>query len=80
LIFDKPYKDRNNEGMLHAQGERGTFSKGPELIMELSIDTSSIPTLKIDVFKGRKSIFNDDILINDNDARRFKQYIQENFG
>ena len=80
LIFDKPYKDRNNEGMLHAQGERGTFSKGPELIMELSIGTSSVPTLKIDVFKGRKSIFKDDILINDNDARRFKQYVQENFG
>jgi L-ascorbate metabolism protein UlaG (beta-lactamase superfamily) len=79
LIFDKPYKDRNNEGILHAQGERGTFSKGPELIMELSISTPSVPTLKIDVFKGRKTVFKDDVLINESDARRFKQYIQENF-
>jgi phosphoribosyl 1,2-cyclic phosphodiesterase len=80
LIFDKPYKDRDNEGMLHGLGESGTFSKGPELVMELSMDTSSVPTLKIDVFKGRKSVFKDDVLINDNDALRFKQYIQENFG
>ncbi len=80
LIFDKPYKDRDNEGMLHALGESGTFSKGPELVMELSMGTSSVPTLKIDVFKGRKSVFKDDVLINDNDALRFKQYIQENFG
>jgi hypothetical protein len=71
LVFDNPYKDKNNEGMLHALGERGTFSKGPELVMELS--------LKIDAFKGRKSVFKDDILINDNDVLRFKQYIQENF-
>jgi hypothetical protein len=41
---------------------------------------SSVPTLKIDAFKGRKSVFKDDVLINDNDALRFKQYIQENFG
>ena len=80
LIFDKPYKDRNNEGMLHALGERGTFSTGPELVMELSMETSAVPTLKIDAFKGRKSVFKDDILINDNDVLRFKQYIQENFG
>jgi phosphoribosyl 1,2-cyclic phosphodiesterase len=80
LIFDKPYKDRDNEGMLHGLGESGTFSKGPELVMELSMGTSSVPTLKIDVFKGRKSVFKDDVLINDNDALRFKQYIQENFG
>ena len=80
LMFDKPYKDRNNEGMLHALGESGTFSKGPELVMELRMGTSSVPTLKIDAFKGRKSVFKDDVLINDNDALRFKQYIQENFG
>jgi hypothetical protein len=80
LMFEKPFKDRNNEGMLHALGERGTLSKGPELVMELSMDTSSVPTLKIDAFKGRKSVFKDDVLINDNDALRFKQYIQENYG
>jgi phosphoribosyl 1,2-cyclic phosphodiesterase len=80
MIFEKPYKDRDNEGMLHALGESGTFSKGPELVMELSMGTSSVPTLKIDAFKGRKSVFKDDVLINDNDALRFKQYIQENFG
>ncbi|MGC1133574.1 MAG: hypothetical protein WA941_12185, partial [Nitrososphaeraceae archaeon] len=80
LMFEKPFKDRNNEGMLHALGERGTLSKGPELVMELSMGTSSVPTLKIYAFKGRKSVFKDDVLINDNDALRFKQYIQENFG
>lgn len=41
---------------------------------------SSVSTLKIDAFKGRKSLFKDDVLINDNDALGFKQYIQENFG
>jgi hypothetical protein len=48
--------------------------------MELSMGKSSVPTLKIDALKDRKSVFKDDVLINDNDALRFKQYIQENLG
>jgi phosphoribosyl 1,2-cyclic phosphodiesterase len=88
LVFDKPYKVRNNDGMLRGQGEKGTFSTGPEMVIELSSPigsnaesgSNSDHSLKIHVFKGKKNIFNDDILIDNTDALRFKQYVQENFG
>jgi phosphoribosyl 1,2-cyclic phosphodiesterase len=88
LVFDRPHKDRNNDDMLRGQGERGMFSKGPEMVIKLisPIDSkgergsNSDHSLKIHVFKGKKNVFNGDILIDNTDALRFKQYVQENFG
>jgi phosphoribosyl 1,2-cyclic phosphodiesterase len=82
LVFDRPYKDRND--ILRAQGEKGTFSKGPEMVIELvssstKTDASSLPNLKIHVFKGKKDVFRDDILIEPHQALKYKQFIQENF-
>lgn len=88
LVFDKSYKDRNNDAMLRGQGEKGTFSTGPEMVIKLispsdsnaERGSNSDHSLKVHVFKGKKNVFNEDILIANTDALRFKQYVQENFG
>jgi hypothetical protein len=82
MQFDSPRKDKNNDQLIHAAGERGMLARGPELTMELVTTQSNekeLATLKIRAFKGKKYIFRDDILINDTDALRLKKYFLENF-
>jgi len=82
MQFDSPRKDKNNDQLIHASGERGMLARGPELTMELVIRQSNekeLATLKIRAFKGKKYVFRDDILINDIDALRLKKYFEENF-
>ena len=82
MQFDTPRKDKSNDHLIHAAGERGMLARGPELTMELLSPQSNQKehaTLKIRAFKGKKYIFRDDILINDTDALRIKKYFQENF-
>jgi phosphoribosyl 1,2-cyclic phosphodiesterase len=83
LVFDKPHKDGNNYNILYAQGEKGMMARGPQLKLELvdmnepSYDNAS--TIKVNVSKGKKTIFNDDIIIDKIDAIKFRKYIKENF-
>lgn len=82
MQFDTPRKDKNNNQLIHAAGERGMLARGPELTMELVTPQSNEKepaTLKIRAFKGKKDVFRDDILIKDIDALRLKKYFQENF-
>ncbi|HJT47440.1 MAG TPA: MBL fold metallo-hydrolase [Nitrososphaeraceae archaeon] len=82
LVFDKPYKDNNNENIVYAQGEKGMMARGPQLTMEIidadpSHDNST--TIRINVSKGKKMVFKDNIIIDDIDAIRLRKYIKENF-
>jgi phosphoribosyl 1,2-cyclic phosphodiesterase len=82
MQFDRPRKDKNNDQLIHAAGERGMLARGPELTMELVTRQSNEKEpakLKITALKGKKYVFRDDILINDLDALRLKKYFQENF-
>jgi phosphoribosyl 1,2-cyclic phosphodiesterase len=82
MQFDRPRKDKNNDQLVHAAGEKGMLARGPELTMELVTSESNekeLSALKIRALKGKKYVFRDDILINDTDARRLKKYIKENF-
>jgi len=82
MQFDRPKRDKNNDQLIHAAGEKGMLARGPELTMEVVTPPSQekAPTaLKIRALKGKKHVFRDDILINDMDAMRLKKYIQENF-
>ncbi|MDQ6863979.1 MAG: MBL fold metallo-hydrolase [Thermoproteota archaeon] len=82
MQFDRPRRDKNNDQLIHAAGEKGMLAKGPELAIELVTPPSQEkePTaLKIRALKGKKHVFDDDILINDIDALRLKKYFQENF-
>jgi hypothetical protein len=65
------------------------FSKGPELKMEIvpsssssssaSLDNVEASKVRIDVSKGKKSIFKDDILLSRKDTEELRRYIRENF-
>ncbi len=82
MQFNSPRKDKSNDQLIHASGEKGMLARGPELTMELVTRQSNErepATLKIRAFKGKKYVFRDDILINDIDALRLKKYFQENF-
>jgi phosphoribosyl 1,2-cyclic phosphodiesterase len=79
--FDNPTKDVNNDHTLLGRGVKGMLAKGPELRMEI------IPTqlqeasyaIRIVVFKGKKNLFKDDILLHNVDAHKLRRYIRENF-
>ena len=79
--FDNPTKDANNDDILFGRGVKGMLAKGPELRMEI-VSTQSREAayaVRIIVFKGKKNLFKDDILLNDIDAERLRRYIRENF-
>jgi hypothetical protein len=61
------------------------FSKGPELKIEIvpssseSLDKVETSVVRINVFKGKKSIFKDDILLSRKDTEELTRYIRDNF-
>jgi hypothetical protein len=79
--FDKPLKDINSDDVLLGQGVKGMLAKGPQLRMEIIPPQSreAAYAIRIVVFKGKKNLFKDDILLNNIDAQRLKRYIKENF-
>jgi len=78
LFFENPRleKSKENNYTLYALGEKGMLTKGPDLVAELVRDSS---VLKIYVFKGRKTVFHDDILLGKNEIIKFEQYLLANF-
>jgi L-ascorbate metabolism protein UlaG (beta-lactamase superfamily) len=78
LVFENPRleKSKENNFALYALGERGMLAKGPDLVAELVRDSS---TLKIYVFKGRKTIFHDAILLGKNEIIKLEKYLVTNF-
>ena len=58
------------------------LAKGPNFRMQV-IDAKSSggnsAIASINAFKGSKSVFREDIAINNTDARRLRKYIVENF-
>jgi len=83
--FDNPRKvviagdNNNNKDVLVAQGVKGMFAKGPDLRMEITPKTENEYVISVRASKGKKNVFNDDILVNSTDAQRLKRYISENF-
>jgi phosphoribosyl 1,2-cyclic phosphodiesterase len=79
LVFDKPHKDNNNENILYAQGEKGMMARGPQLKLAIIEDPQyGNAAIRVNVSKGKKTIFNDDIIIDKNDVIRLRKYIREN--
>jgi hypothetical protein len=69
--------------MLYAEGEKGMFASGPELKLEIlpseSMEKEETSIVRINVSKGKKTIFKDDIMISRKDTDDLRRYIQENF-
>ncbi|HET7389514.1 MAG TPA: MBL fold metallo-hydrolase [Nitrososphaeraceae archaeon] len=83
LEFDKPRTVENaadNKDVLIAQAVKGMLSKGPDLRIEIIPKPEGDEYyVRIRASKGKKNVFNDDILINNLEAQRLKGYIKENF-
>lgn len=84
LEFDKPRKvvsagESNNKDVLVAHGIKGMLAKGPDLRIEITSKTENEYVIGVRASKGKKNVFNDDILVNSTDAQRLKRYINENF-
>jgi phosphoribosyl 1,2-cyclic phosphodiesterase len=84
LKFINPHLDKSDNDILYAQGEKGMFATGAELNMEISPSESlekekESSTVRIHVFKKKKTVFKDDILISKKDANRLRRYLRENF-
>ena len=81
LEFVAPRIDKNKDDILLGQGVKGMMAKGPELRMEIvslpSHEQDSI--IRMRIYKGKKNVFKDDILIKNSDAQRLRRYIKENF-
>ncbi|MGA9297917.1 MAG: hypothetical protein WBV72_10965, partial [Nitrososphaeraceae archaeon] len=69
--------------MLYAKGEKGMFASGPELKLEIlpseSVEREETSIVRINVSKGKKTVFKDDIMISRKDTDDLRRYIQENF-
>jgi len=82
LQFDRPRRDRNDDLLLRASAERGMLARGPELKMELVVqspDMNNNGYLRINAYKGKKSVFKDDILVHRIDAQKLDHFFRENF-
>jgi phosphoribosyl 1,2-cyclic phosphodiesterase len=83
LKFINPQLDKSNNDILYAQGEKGMFATGAELSTEIlpsefsEKEENSI--VRIHVFKKKKTVFKDDILISRRETDRLRKYLRENF-
>ncbi len=77
LLFDRPVKDKNRDDIIYAEGEKGMLAKGPNFRMQV-IDAKSSggnsAIASINAFKGSKSVFREDIAINNTDAQQLRSY------
>jgi hypothetical protein len=83
LKFINPHVEKTNSNMLYAKGEKGMFASGPELKLEIltseSMEREETSIVRINVSKGKKTVFKDDITISRKDTDDLRRYIQENF-
>jgi hypothetical protein len=83
LRFINPQLDKSNNNILYAQGEKGMFATGAEVNLEIlpaeSLEKEENSIVRIHVFKKKKTVFKDDILISRRDTDRLRGYIRENF-
>ncbi len=59
---------------LHADGIKSLMMKGPEL--NLSVSGNSV---RIDITKGKKQVFAEDMPVTEKDSKKLIRYLQENF-
>jgi hypothetical protein len=59
---------------LHGEGLKSMMMKGPELSMSVSGNT-----VTINITKGKKAVFADELQVSEKDSKRIIRYLQENF-
>jgi phosphoribosyl 1,2-cyclic phosphodiesterase len=77
--FSEPHSSRNNgEITLEAKPLKSFMMKGPALKMSL-ISHGDDSRVSINIAKGKKPVFADDIRLSNSDAKKLARYITENF-
>jgi hypothetical protein len=76
LEFDNPTRNRTNEDIVYGKSVKGMLTKGPELKMEIRSDPE-INLVRIEVLKGKKFMFKDDIALKDIDIQRLRKFIHQ---
>jgi hypothetical protein len=64
-----------SESSLHADPVKGMMSKGPGLEMVVSDNH-----VRIDITKGKKPMFANDIPVSERDSKKLRRYLVENYG
>jgi phosphoribosyl 1,2-cyclic phosphodiesterase len=59
---------------LHGEGTKSMMMKGPELNLSVSGNT-----VRIDITKGKKQVFAEDLQVSEKDPKKLLRYLQENF-
>jgi L-ascorbate metabolism protein UlaG (beta-lactamase superfamily) len=59
---------------LHGEGLKSMMMKGPELSMSVSGNT-----VTLNITKGKKTVFADELQMSEKDSKRIIRYLQENF-
>ena len=59
---------------LHGEGVKSMMMKGPELNLSVSANT-----VRIDITKGKKQVFVEELQISEKDSKKLLSYLQENF-
>lgn len=65
---------RSRENSLHGDAIKSMMMKGPELELVVSENT-----VKIDITKGKKTMFTGDMPVSEKDSKRIIRYLRENF-
>jgi L-ascorbate metabolism protein UlaG (beta-lactamase superfamily) len=77
--FSQPhYTRKNGEIRLEAKPLKTFMMKGPELKMSL-VTQGDDSLVSINIGKGKKPVFADDIRLTNSDAKKLARYISENF-
>jgi phosphoribosyl 1,2-cyclic phosphodiesterase len=77
--FSEPHSSRKNDEIrLEAKPLKSFMMKGPELRMSL-VSHGDDSLVSINMAKGKKPVFADDIRLTNSDAKKLAHYISENF-
>jgi hypothetical protein len=93
LRFVRPHKEitkgnasasKEENYILAAEGEKGMLAKGPALHMETSAKLNDSGdqeafVARVRAYKGKKDMFNDEIILNKIDGMKLNRFIKENF-
>ena len=71
LEFVNPKLEGNS---LHGEGSKTMMMKGPELNLSVAVNT-----VTINITKGKKAVFAEDLQVSEKDSKRIIRYLQENF-
>jgi phosphoribosyl 1,2-cyclic phosphodiesterase len=79
LEFINPHLDLNNDCIIYGEPAKGMLARGPELEIEITSDSPDSSIIRVNILKGKKYMFKDDISISSRDAIRLKKFMKENF-